>query len=91
VKGRDLHESLCDKHEHVEIKRRDRAGDEDPSPYSGETEPVIGGDCANEQNEREHAHGARRVEAERRQRETGQARQDRRDKEDGDRRPKIPT
>ena len=90
VKGRDLQESLCDKHEHVEIKRRDRAADKNPPPHSGEAEAVIGGDRADEQNERQHAHGARRVEAERRQRETGQARKDRRDKEDGDRRPEIP-
>ena len=90
VKGRNLQETLRDKHEHIEIKRRNRAGDKDPSPRSGETEAVIGGDGADKQNERQHAHRARRVEAERRQRETGQAGQDRRDKEDGDRRLEIP-
>ena len=58
MKGRDLHEGLCDKHEHVEIKRRDRAGDKDPPPGAGETKAVIGGDRANEQNEREYADGA---------------------------------
>src|ERR1700722_10261136 len=90
VQGRDLHEALCDKHEHVEIKRRNRAADKNPPPRSGEAKAVIGGDRADQQNEREHAHGARRVEAERGQRETGQARQDRRQKEDRDRRPEIP-
>src|ERR1700722_7451441 len=65
VKGRDLQEGLRDKHEHVEIKRRDRTGDKDPSPGAGEAEAVIGGDRACEQDEREDSDGARRVEAER--------------------------
>ena len=42
VKGRDLHEPLCDKHEHVEIKRRNRADDKDPSPRPGEAKAVSG-------------------------------------------------
>ena len=53
VKGRDLHKSLYDKHEHVEIKRRNCAGDEDPSPWPREVEAVIGRDRADEQNERQ--------------------------------------
>ena len=91
VKGGDFQESLRDEYEHVEIKRRNGAGDKDLSPRSGEPKAIIGGDRAGEQNEREHADGPRRVEAERRQREAGQARQDRRQKEDCDRRPEVLT
>ena len=41
---------LRDKHKHIEIERRNGAGDKNPSPRSGETEAVIGGDRADEQN-----------------------------------------
>jgi hypothetical protein len=65
------------------------AADKNPPPDAREAKAVIGGNRGDKQNEREHAHRARRVKAERRQRETGQARQDRRQKENSDRRLEI--
>jgi hypothetical protein len=83
VQCRHFQEALEDQDEAVQVQRR-RGGDHiDPAPGAGEMKQVIGPDRDGEKNELENADGARRVEAERRQRKAGGAGQNRRQQEQG--------
>jgi hypothetical protein len=78
VQGRKFLERLRYRDEYIQVKCGDRAADVDPTPGSSEPKSIERSDGQRQQDERDHSDRARRIEAERRQREAGDARQDRR-------------
>src|SRR5271170_6334531 len=82
VQGRKLLERLRHRDEHVQVERGDRGSDVNPTPLARESKGVERGDSQRQQDERDHSNRARRIEPERRQREAGNAGQDRRRQKD---------